>query len=1536
MRLTLIFSLLLCCVYTSAQNLSNRGKEFWVGYGHHQFMEPDGSPQNGMEMVLYFSAEQAANVKVTINNTSYVRNYAVPAGTVIASEFMPKAGTFDCRLYDLPPSFGGNGGEGLFQRGIHIESDVPIVAYAHIFGSASSGATMLMPVETYGYTYVSINSQQVYAPNCFSWLYVVAKENNTRVEITPAVVTRKGKPAGVPFTVDLQKGQIYQVIGAMQSGSTGYELTGTKVTSIANASGQCYPIGVFAGSSRTAITCPPGGSGSGDNNMQQIFPFQAWGKRYLTAPTSNASGASTFHKNIYKIAVKDPATVVKLNGSVLTGLINNFYYYFESNTADYIESDKPILVAQFMSSSGSCGNSGNGDPEMMYISPLEQGIKRVGFYRNNRENITLNYLTLIIPTAGVNSLTIDGVGSSGFSHSYVHPNLPGYTVVVKRWSSGQAQCIVQSDSAFTAITYGLGSVESYGYNAGTLINNLAAATFIHNEQDPTSNSHQYTCVKTPVEISMLVAYKPIKIVWRLSQLANISPNVDVTDLSPTLIDSTILPNGLKYYKYRLPGLYTFSQAGTYELPVQNTHPALENCNNTEEVLLPIVVKASPKADFTTNASGCISDTVHFSTPAASGNGYTLLKWDWTFPDGTTSTLQNPVKLFSTPGVQPIKLKVVSSEGCVGDTTKDITIYDKPQTTFGITYLNGVCEGDTLKFTDTSAYAGNPPITSWYWDFGNGNTVTSATADPQSVPYPLYGTYTVRHAVKVGNACSSDTTDKIITLYAKPRLGFNYPAGCLPVDGIVQFTSTTSTPDGQALTMYTWDFGDPNATPGNPNTSNLASPSHMYSAYGLYHVKYGVTTANGCTKDTTVDATFNLRPLLAYGALTAMCENNAGTVSVANASVTNGVAGTGHYRGPGTDATGNFSPSVAGYGTHTIWYVFTSAGGCTDSISQTIKVHAKPVVTFTYPAGGCLPVNGLVQFTDGTTIGDGQSMTYLWSFGDPNATTGNPNTSTLQHPTHNYSDGTYPVKLEVTSANGCVAEKSVNATFSLRPLLQYTALQPVCESVTGTVSVANASVINGSNGTGVYRGPGTDVNGNLSPSTTGAGTHTIWYVFTTNGGCKDSVSTTIKVHPKPNAVFTVTADICQDQAATITDNSNIATGRITSWKWDFGNSTTATNNNGNPFTINYSSFNTYYVKLVTVSDSSCVSDTAKQPVNVHALPLANFTPPASVCMPLGMASFTNLTGIPDNASLTYQWTFGDGSPVSTAFNPTHTYANKGPFTIRLSAISAFGCRHDTSKVLNAFFDQPNAAFTVAPDTLCQGTDNVFTDLSSPRDSIQLWGWDLGDGTTSTMQHPVKRYTLPGKYKVQLTVTSKAGCVSNPFTKDIIVYLQPVIDAGPSFVVPQGTVVTFAAKANDSSVLSFYWTPAIDLINPNVLRASLVANHDQQYTLVATGQGNCTATDFLTVKILKPVKVPNAFTPNNDGINDKWVLGNLSDYEGATVEVYNRYGQMVYRAAGFAPSWDGTYKGTPLPVATYYYVIDLKNGFAPLKGSVTIIR
>jgi gliding motility-associated-like protein len=98
-------------------------------------------------------------------------------------------------------------------------------------------------------------------------------------------------------------------------------------------------------------------------------------------------------------------------------------------------------------------------------------------------------------------------------------------------------------------------------------------------------------------------------------------------------------------------------------------------------------------------------------------------------------------------------------------------------------------------------------------------------------------------------------------------------------------------------------------------------------------------------------------------------------------------------------------------------------------------------------------------------------------------------------------------------------------------------------------------------------------------------------------------------------------------------------------------------------------------------------------------------------------------------------------------------------------------------------------------------------------------------------------------------------------------------------------------------------------------------------------------YLTKKVTKETKsvvIPNVFSPNGDNINDVWNIKALKDYDNCIVEIFNRWGQLLFRSYGYQQPWDGTYNGQQLPVATYYYLIDLRNGEKPIAGSVTLLR
>ena len=699
---------------------SNRGRRFWVGYGHHY-----GFSTNGQTMVLYLSAEQAANVTVKVNGTGWVRNYAIPANTVTVSDPLPESGLIDSRILD----------EGLSDNGISIESDVPIVAYAHIYQGSNSGATMLLPVGTYGYEYRSLNASQYYptgGAGSYSWFFVIADHDSTLVEITPSVVTKGGRPANTPFQVYLMRGQVYNVMGT-QPTAAGTDISGSTIKSIPNAGGKCYPIAVFSGSSRTALC----NTTNGDNMIQQVFPNSAWGTRYLTFATANSASNTLYYSNKWRIMVKDPATVVKRNGVVInpaTLIVPGNYYEIGitggsgASTASYFEADQPIMVAQYMISSDGTGcpglaaPGGDGDPEMIYISPIEQGIKRAVFYTTDQSAINSNYINVIIPTAGLTSLTIDG--SSTFTDVFAHPDLAGYTCIRQNLGGTAGQHIIQSDSSFTAITYGLGGVESYGYNAGTLVKNLSATPSFNNVFS-SGTSSAYTCKGTPFNLKMQISVKPTQLIWNLSQVPNISPNANVIQNNPVPADSVTL-NGKKFYIYTLPQNYTFSAVGNYVIPITVFHPSIEGCAGSIEITLPVTVIAAPVSDFTVSVPDCVNEQVQFNATTTTSNGVAVNQWTWIFGDNTTGNGQTPVHTYATAGTFTVALRGIANDGCVGDTSKPVIINAKPTPAI-VQDTVYVCNNASATFTVQNPVTG--ATYNWYSAatggtlLGTGNSLT---------------------------------------------------------------------------------------------------------------------------------------------------------------------------------------------------------------------------------------------------------------------------------------------------------------------------------------------------------------------------------------------------------------------------------------------------------------------------------------------------------------------------------------------------------------------------------------------------------------------------------------------------------------------------------------------------------------------------------------------------------------------------------------------------------------------------------------------
>ena len=849
-----LFSLL--SIAANAQDKSNRGKEFWLAYGFDYSFLPndDPGPNNNQELALYISTEQAATVTVSISNTGFSQTLNIPANSVDASILIPKTGANDARTLT----------DGLQNRGIHIESDVPVAVYAHVYANQTSGATMLMPVETNGYLYHSINYYQTGSPNSptnwYSWFYAIASEDNTRLEITPSDTTKNGWLPGQTYTVNLNKGESYHVFGkAVFNVTPLYErskdMTGSKIVSVVGGDGNCHPVAVFSGSGGIRL-CPGDG---GEFMHQQVFPAQAWGTRYLTYHTINNSNTDILetNRNYYRVCVADPTTVVKKNGVVMTGLIKSFYYeYMDSTGGQYIEADKPILVSQYMVNKNQCWNSvgshqgdppSYGDPEMFYLSPIEQGQKAVRFYVSRKSTIDYVYTNIIFPTVAAGSLKVDGAAVPA-AKIIPHPNFPSYSVALTRFVGIAAQHTITCDSTFNATVYGLGNFESYGYNVGTLINNLNAYGAIKNTFNTSGSIDTFTCPKTPVRLFAKVGYPITSITWKLSQVSGIAPNADSVIGNPVPVNTELI-NGRTYYVYTLQQDFIFNAAGTYTIPVSYTSTVIANCSQTESTTIQVVVKPGPVADFTIPAA-CPGQTIVL-TGASSAPGFNITRYLWDFPDMTTQTTVDATKSFATVGPYNVRYRIYADNGCAGDTTKVVNIGSP--LSLSIQGAGKACADSVFTFTSSiPVNASNPPT--WHWDFGDGQTTSITNSNTVTHTYTAAAARTLKHSVSFTTGCATDTvTFSVPLINPNPSASFTYVSDTLCQNIPVKFESLLT-----GVSNWLWDFGN--------GSSNVAPPLfHTFNNGGTYNVSLTIKDINGCGSLAAINPVIiNAAPLINAG------------------------------------------------------------------------------------------------------------------------------------------------------------------------------------------------------------------------------------------------------------------------------------------------------------------------------------------------------------------------------------------------------------------------------------------------------------------------------------------------------------------------------------------------------------------------------------------------------------------------------------------------------------------------------------------------
>lgn len=1429
-------------VVQSDTELSNKGTDFWLGFGYEESMERKRTDESMPQMSIYIATgDEAANIKVElpgfpVGTFGFPKTYSISPNSIqevtgfpVGADIKPNLNQNnepDTRLYQT----------GISNKSVHVTSTgVPVSVWMHTYVSNNSAAgSMIFPSNTWNSKYTVQSSGGKVNNGYFgnSYFFVIANEDNTEIEFTPSnpiinaassfsdnhTLTNVIYEKGQTYKLTLNRGEVFNAMGYID-GSTDIEkaglgaldLTGTVIKT------NCQKkIAVFGGNGRLGMSvpgCSPSPSlVSSDHLIQQMLPNVAWGTKYLTVPTK------TMEQNKFRIVVQDPATKVTVNKVALSGLINNLYYEISTRTPSLVESDLPISLTQFIVD-GACASTSNfsggrSDPEMIILSPVQQAINKATVYsasiksKDAKSNSLASYINVLMKKEGVSSFKIDNksgsslvdVGvASNLTPSAVygskmvaldqaftaHPQDANYVYATFKVSSAAGHTI-SSDIPFNAIAYGMSNPggESYGYNAGTAIKNLSSIKFADN---PSGSDTSSTSVKTgknnPVTLKIALPHNP-----NLVDFITWDPGNDVR----------VTPAGAKT-------------------------GAIDNVTN--------------KA-----------------------------KYDGTIDvDGRTFYIySSPVPYqFSEDGIYRVTATANGTfvSECGGTDTQKITVQvGRDNINFD---FKTKCGDPNIEFINNTTAMPGTTINTWAWDFGDGTT--SALKNPPPHLYDITKGYKYTVKLTTTNSVGSITTDSLkIDFSGGLETKFTASANDVCAGTKVSFdpspSNITGTTSGTAET-WTWNFGE--GTPLVITGATSPIQEHTYTTTGKFYVKLTLKTSQGC-------------------------EN---------------------------------------------------------TYTDSVVVGSAPTSQIEAPLISCF--GDSVKYVDKSSIDFGEIVSWAWTFDDGT-------TSDKQNPSHKWlTVGEHKATLTVTSKAGCPAINIAEHTVNVLPLptAVYTVSSPLClgtKVVFTDASTANTTSSAISEWIWDF--------GDGSPLITKTVTDTVGHVYKNAGpfkvkltvknaaGCLGAIlEKTITINPIPEPDFTF-SEVCVPNGKATFAGSNKNATTISTWAWDFGDGQTGTGQN--PI-HNYTAGGVYKVILSATNSFGCPVSISKD-LTVYDAPTTSFEVANinNLCgdSPVQITDKSVVNGYGTISKLEIYWDYLNAPTQVVSLNTpiaNGTYTNPYPlpttatknYRILIRSYTAAGCFTESYQdiVLNAV---PVAVLKpLAP--VCEEVDAYPLNGGSEASNLSGAGVYTGNGVDASGNFSPSNAGA-GTHTITYTYTTTAGCTSFA-QQDIVVNPTPDVNfVNKKIYVKERASVELSAQIVKGDNLIYKWSPSTYLSDPNIANPICSPVNDIVYTVTVTTTSGCIDTAKLTVNMLREIVAPNTFTPNGDGVNDTWDILYLSTYPGATLEVFNRYGKKIFNSTVNNMPWDGRFKGEDLPVGTYYYIIDPKNGTKTITGAVTIVR
>ena len=956
-----------------------------------------------------------------------------------------------------------------------------------------------------------------------------------------------------------------------------------------------------------------------------------------------------------------------------------------------------------------------------------------------------------------------------------------------------------------------------------------------------------------------------------------------------------------------PGSILFPINPTYNDTVYTINLKVTSICDTVTFERRVRVKAPPRALFTpSRTTGCSPMRVLFTnTSLALNNTYY-----WDFGDGSnlvTTSRDTFTHVFTTGVVDTFAVQLIAVNDCGRDTIRYLIVAapNNIQLNYSVNGPDNFgCAPHTVAFINNSSGA-----SSFEWNFGDGNSIS--TTDNIDTVYHTYanaGNYSV--SLKALNTCTDTTAFKFITVYPKPTAAFISSAYNVCIGQSIQLSNQS-----QNATTYAWNFGD-------GNTSVLINPSHTYVAAGSYTIRL-ISFRNNPSGDVCIDTAFHQISVNdTLPGLFSMSDSvsNCAPLTVTFVNRTRPSVTSTWTFGDGTTASGDSVVHTFSLpGTFYVNLVVTAPGGCTYQSQDTVKVFG-PSGSFVYD-DGFVCGSAAVMFTAVAS----NASSYIWNFGDGNSTT---TTSNITY--HTYANpGSYVPGVILQNAGGCgfpirgldtikVEKITAGFTWATQQSCGSTAVQ-FADTSNAFFGIANTS----------WRfGDGTIGTGNaVSHTYTASNLYNVEMIIIANSGCADTVVIPINIRVNSIPVASIIADNERCANERITFSANVVSpDPLSLQQWTLSNGVTAT---GPSFSYLFNVPGTYNLRFVSGTSFGCF-DTAFHTIVIRPVPFITATNNLTLC--LGTSAQLNVTGAGN-----YLWNPAQGLSCTTCANPIASPLITTPYVVSTS--NGFGCAAFDTVVVTVI--QP-MNLTVSPnDSICIGESSNLLAIGAT-----TYAWDPAATLSSTsVANPVATPRITTSYRV--VGYDGFNCFTDTAFVTVAVGRFPTVNLGPDLVLATGTLHPLASSVTNGPIAQWLWTPAANLNCATCPLPVATIKKDVSYVVRVTTAYGCSASDTMNIKVFcenSQVFVPNAFTPDGDGLNDVLMVRGKGIVSVKFFRVFNRWGELVFERSNFPPNvasfgWNGKVKGVTGPPDVFVYTAEVicENGTTYVyKGNTSIIK